>query len=439
MGLPDAWIEAPEFAIRSYVYLKDPNPPEPLLLNSFFLDDLALAKQVFSMNQCKSLQQYLGITHPAERHDLLRDKVVLNTTVSPRLTPLARWPSNGNHPLVLLQQAAVNLSFQETKTSGMLGINGPPGTGKTTLLRDLVAGVVTQRAEELAKYDNPATAFEHSGQKLKVGNGWLHLYRLDESLRGFELLVASSNNKAVENVSAELPALKAISEDAIGLRYFTTLSDKLHQTETWGAIAAVLGNTKNRSQFKQDFWWDDDYGINSYLQAASGSMPQIEEEDPKTGKITYRPPHIVDAEKPPASPEEAVTRWKNARGRFLNALESSRKAQRWLETLRQEMIQLPTFAQRETEALARRDQLTVEVHHCEVEIFNTRKLHAKTSLQYQEAIQDLHNHQQVKPGFLARLFRTKAAMTWSESLTALQARNHQAETRHYNLTKTLAR
>ena len=36
LGLPREWVEPPEFAIRSYVYYKDPNPPEPLLLNSFF-------------------------------------------------------------------------------------------------------------------------------------------------------------------------------------------------------------------------------------------------------------------------------------------------------------------------------------------------------------------------------------------------------------------
>ena len=48
LGLPSEWVEPPEFAIRSYVYFKDPNPPEPLLLNSFFLTDLALAHKLFA-------------------------------------------------------------------------------------------------------------------------------------------------------------------------------------------------------------------------------------------------------------------------------------------------------------------------------------------------------------------------------------------------------
>ena len=48
LGLPRDWVEPPGFAIRSYVYFKDPNPPEPLLLNCFFLADLALAHKLFA-------------------------------------------------------------------------------------------------------------------------------------------------------------------------------------------------------------------------------------------------------------------------------------------------------------------------------------------------------------------------------------------------------
>lgn len=166
--------------------------------------------------------------------DLLCDTTALATAVSPRFTPLARWPGPGRHPLVLLQQAAVNSVFRETKSGGLLGINGPPGTGKTTLLRDLVAGIVAKRAEAMAKFDDPEEAFEHSGQRLKAGDGWIHLYRLNRSLCGYEMLVASSNNKAVENVSAEIPGLSAIADDAPELRYFKTLSDALHRSETWG-------------------------------------------------------------------------------------------------------------------------------------------------------------------------------------------------------------
>jgi ABC-type branched-subunit amino acid transport system ATPase component len=161
----------------------------------------------------------------------------------------------------LLQQAAVNLSFQELREGGIQGINGPPGTGKTTLLRDLVAGVVAARAEAMACFDDPSTAFIHSGERINFSSSWLHLYRLDPRLKGFEMIVTSSNNKAVENVSAELPGLHAVAEDAPELRYFKTLSDALLERETWGLCAAVLGNIKNRNHFRNTFWWDKDVGF----------------------------------------------------------------------------------------------------------------------------------------------------------------------------------
>ena len=140
LGLPREWVEPPEFAIRSFVYFKDPNPPEPLLLNSFFLADLALARRLLAEGKSpQNLRRYLGIERPQSSRDLLHDTAALAEAVSPGFTPPSRWPGIGRSPLVLLQQAAVNLTFRETKVGGLLGINGPPGTGKTTLLRDLVA------------------------------------------------------------------------------------------------------------------------------------------------------------------------------------------------------------------------------------------------------------------------------------------------------------
>jgi ABC-type transporter Mla maintaining outer membrane lipid asymmetry ATPase subunit MlaF len=81
--------------------------------------------------------------------------------------PLGRWPANGRHPLIALQQAAVNLSAHNLGHDSILAVNGPPGTGKTTLLRDIVAHVVTERAKIMATFNDPEDAFENTNLRIK--------------------------------------------------------------------------------------------------------------------------------------------------------------------------------------------------------------------------------------------------------------------------------
>jgi len=404
LGLPVDWIEPPAFAIRSYTYYKDPNPPEPILLNSFFLTDLAFAKELFLRKKApRNLRRFLGLEPPTEIRNLIRDENSLEESVSPQKTPLARWPGSGRHPLVLLQQAAVNIAFSETTASGLIGINGPPGTGKTTLLRDLVAGVVTARAQEMATYADPETAFESTNLRLKVGQGWIHLYRVDESLRGFEVVVASSNNKAVENISSELPSIQAIADDASQLRYFQTVSDSLHQRETWGLIAAVLGNTQNRSRFKQLFWWDDDKGLSSYLRVVAGSLPIANDVQPST---------ILLKEDPPLTRAEALKRWQIARNTFRNAIEQSRRWQQRLENLRHDVLAIPQLANAEEAASRECSSSTRRVRRL-------RQQHQYEMRDIKSASEELLIHASAKPGFWARLFRTRAAQAWNEIQSAL--------------------
>jgi len=405
LALPVEWMQPPEFAIRSYTHFKDPNPPEPILLNSFFLADVSLAKVLFANDEAPhNLRHYLGVERPTHTQDLLRDDETLEKTVSPQSTPLARWPGPGRNPLVLLQQAAINVAFSETTSNGLIGINGPPGTGKTTLLRDLVAGIVTQRAQAMVRFEDPETAFLRTELKLSVGQAWIHLYELSDSLKGFEIVVASSNNKAVENVSAELPGVDAIAADASHLRYFKTISDSIHDRETWGLIAAILGNAQNRYRFKQLFWWEENKDFNSYLRAVTGSLPNT--------KNTEQPQPTIWEEDPPTTRAEALKRWEIARERFRRALDESKQWQQLLESLRADVIDIPRLAKadetatRQYSEVVRRVKLLYEQYQ-----YVIRDL--------QSASEELRIHASTKPGFWARLFRTKAARQWKELHTAL--------------------
>lgn len=180
--------------------------------------------------------------------------------LAPALTPPARWPGPSRAPLVALQQAAVNATMRSAP-GAIVAVNGPPGTGKTTLLRDVVAAVISERAKVLVAFDDPRTAFRSSNTTFRRSGAITTLRAISPNSCGFEMVVASSNNKAVENVSAELPGARAIAADGADLRYFPSIASALRGEDCWGLVAAVMGNKSNVYELKTKFWDDPDRGL----------------------------------------------------------------------------------------------------------------------------------------------------------------------------------
>lgn len=209
-----AALSCAEIRISSRIVAKRAeNPSGHDFLNSFIMADLAQVKERTAIGDIgAALRAYLrpeAEIATAGRVDV-RDGVDLSST-DPSAVPAGRWPSYPGHALALNQQLAVSTAIRMTG-SGVLGVNGPPGTGKTTMLRDLIAALVVERAERLAALPDPAKAFTgkqlrwSTGQRNRVVSVW------QPELTGFEMVVASTNNGAVQNVTDEIPATDAIDE-----------------------------------------------------------------------------------------------------------------------------------------------------------------------------------------------------------------------------------
>jgi hypothetical protein len=414
VGLPIDECVAPSFAIRLYRWNQAKGDPAPMLLNSFFLEDLARCHELHSRQSLgPALGRYLSLDTPKSPVALLENKTALEAAVAPIRTPAARWPTPGGYPLVLLQQAAVNLVLEKLSDSpGILGVNGPPGTGKTTLLRDLVAGVVLARARALAAFDNPEEAFRHQG-RIRRGQAFIHLYELDSTIRGHELLVASSNNKAVENISRELPGRNQI-EASLAPRYFATTAAAVagEGQEAWGLIAGVLGNAANRVAFRRDFWADPNVGLRAYLWAAAGHTANA-----GAGQTPTAIPRVVTEERPPHDKRNALARWQLARREFLRAVKAAEAALRELERVRESILARAKLR-------AQHAQLKAHVDEADALLQAARSVLGRASGEAKAAAEvvkraerALRDHRAIRPSWFSRIFRRMLWRTWAAEMS----------------------
>lgn len=194
----------------------------------------------------------------------------MHAAVAPDRVPLGRWPVKAQHPLGLSQQLAVASAIESLgDASGIFAVNGPPGTGKTTMLREIVADVVVRRAQRLAELSDPQDAFA-AKHTWKTGDYTRVVHEFQAHLTGFEMVVACTTNAAAENISIEIPGIGAIDADRrADIDYYPQLASRLlnakrqdrsarkSETEAWAMVAGCLGNMDNRARFARALWFTE--------------------------------------------------------------------------------------------------------------------------------------------------------------------------------------
>lgn len=195
-------------------------------LHSFFVGDLEKAKTVES----RLLDDYI-LKRRKERVNLDGrvkssefDSEVFSKILQPKNYPIARFPSNPEYSLTFMQQVAVNLAIGYDNEQ-IRSVNGPPGTGKTTLLKDIFSELVVEQSYDIVRL---STKYVKGSEETKYWDN-ASIGIMPKSIAEKGIVVASSNNGAVQNIVNELPFLteidKEFSEALIEADYFKIIAN----------------------------------------------------------------------------------------------------------------------------------------------------------------------------------------------------------------------
>jgi len=201
---------------------------------SFYVDALKEEPKKLTLDYIEGKNNRIDVNASIENRKKINDLKYFKTTVG-------KWASR--YPLYYAQQAAVNLFlFNYNQQGNIFSINGPPGTGKTTLLKDVVANIVIKRVQNIL--DLNCKVFDNNG--------------LNADLVGkYEVVVTSNNNAAVENISLDLPKkgefdfeYLEVTKDALLLSNF---AKSFYRYESWSLFSIRLGRKANFDEFKANF------------------------------------------------------------------------------------------------------------------------------------------------------------------------------------------
>lgn len=221
------------------------------------------------------------------------NKEFLEEITLPKNMPIGKWPSKYNPSL--MQATAINICTSKDYSPNIFSVNGPPGTGKTTLLKEIIADTIVKKAKIIA--DLNSTDLEVIKTNT-TESYYRNYYKIPDELKKLGIIVASNNNSAVENISKDLPkAEDVLSKDTLTNLfdineheniYFTKDSECIfgENSKTWGLISApygkklniqkILGILPEKKQKNEDFNFSFDTNIPDFKKALSNFQEKYE-------------------------------------------------------------------------------------------------------------------------------------------------------------------
>lgn len=228
-------------------------------LHSFFVNDLQKAKSV----QSKNLNDYLTGNN-SNRKDLDSrstspkfNRHIFVDILQPKNYPLSRFPSNIQFAPSFMQQVAINLSIGYD-SNNMRSVNGPPGTGKTTLLKDIFSELLLKQSYEIIQLKNKKIAGNDETVYWESGSYKASIGVLPSQIAENGIIVASSNNGAVKNIVDELPLISEIDEslakDLKEIDYFKDISNSKVSTKWVKENGKNIEKLESEKNSEEKFW-----------------------------------------------------------------------------------------------------------------------------------------------------------------------------------------